>query len=76
MDFPVKQIFLKTLPKKFWTQYLGNYSDLMVQKCIYLYTSIYKKLRLEHYDLLSVPPLFFLNGGGIIKKKKKLIGGG
>ena len=32
MEFPAWQLFLKTLPQKFWTQYLGNYTDSMVQK--------------------------------------------
>ena len=35
MDFPAKQLSLKTLPKKFWTENLGNYTDdSMVQKCL------------------------------------------
>ena len=27
MNFPAWQLFLKTLPQKYWPKYLGNYTD-------------------------------------------------
>ena len=31
INFPTWQLFLKILPQKYWPQYLGNYTTLIVQ---------------------------------------------